>query len=134
LSAAARVPAPSSRMLKFDVIVPAHNEASVIERTVASLQRLNWPRDRFRILVIADNCNDATVALARTAGAVALERHDDCERGKGYALRFAFKASRAETWANAVVVVDADAEVSPNLLEAFAARIESGEQAIQAHY
>jgi cellulose synthase/poly-beta-1,6-N-acetylglucosamine synthase-like glycosyltransferase len=33
-----------------------------------------------------------------------------------------------------VVVVDADAEVSPNLLEAFAARIEGGAQAVQAHY
>jgi hypothetical protein len=33
-----------------------------------------------------------------------------------------------------VVVVDADAEVSPNLLEAFAARIEAGADALQAHY
>jgi len=31
-------------------------------------------------------------------------------------------------------VVDADSEVSPNLLEAFAARIEAGAGAIQADY
>ena len=37
-------------------------------------------------------------------------------------------------WAHAVVVVDADTEVSANLLEAFAARIENGAAAIQAHF
>jgi cellulose synthase/poly-beta-1,6-N-acetylglucosamine synthase-like glycosyltransferase len=33
-----------------------------------------------------------------------------------------------------VVVVDADGEASPNLLRAFAARLESGAHAVQAHY
>jgi cellulose synthase/poly-beta-1,6-N-acetylglucosamine synthase-like glycosyltransferase len=63
-----------------------------------------------------------------------MQRIDREHRGKGYALDFGFKASRARGWADAVVVVDADAEVSPNLLEAFACRIERGEHAVQAHY
>jgi cellulose synthase/poly-beta-1,6-N-acetylglucosamine synthase-like glycosyltransferase len=63
-----------------------------------------------------------------------LERHDTSLRGKGYALDFAFKASRGRGWADAVVVIDADAEVSVNLLEAFARRIERGADAVQAHY
>lgn len=128
-------PAPrSSRRLRFDVIVPAHNEAAVVERVVANLRGLDWPADGFRVLVVADNCTDSTAALARAAGAEVLERHDAGHRGKGYALDFAFQASRAHGWAYAVVVVDADSEVSANLLEAFAARIESGATAIQAHY
>jgi len=134
LSARLKVPAPSTRRLRFDVIVPAHNEAAVIERTVASLRNIDWPADGFRVLVVADNCTDATAALARAAGARVLERQDSSLRGKGYALRYAFDASRAEGWASAVVVVDADAEVSANLLEAFAARIERGAWAVQAHY
>jgi glycosyltransferase involved in cell wall biosynthesis len=134
LSAALRVPARSSRRLQFDVIVPAHNEAAVIERTVASLKKIEWPADRFRVWVVADNCSDSTASLARTAGAHVWERHDTSLRGKGYALQYAFGASLGEGWANAVVVVDADAEVSVNLLEAFAARIESGAHAVQAHY
>jgi cellulose synthase/poly-beta-1,6-N-acetylglucosamine synthase-like glycosyltransferase len=134
LSATPRPPAATARKLKFDVIVPAHNEASVIERTVASLRKLDWPKDRFRIIVIADNCTDATASLARTAGAVALERHDDSRRGKGYALKFGFDASRKDGIADAIVVIDADAEVSANLLEAFASRLERGAQAVQAHY
>ena len=124
----------SSRRLRFDVIVPAHNEAAVIEGVVASLRKLDWPADGFRVLVIADNCSDSTAVLARAAGVEVLERHDTEHRGKGYALAFAFQASQARGWAYAVVVVDADTEVSPNLLEAFATRIENGAAVIQAHY
>jgi 1,2-diacylglycerol 3-beta-glucosyltransferase len=123
-----------SKALKFDVIVPAHNEASVIERTVASLRKIDWPPDALRILVIADNCTDRTAVLAQVAGATVLERQDAALRGKGYALNFAFRWSREQAWADAVIVVDADAEVSSNLAAAFAARIENGVHAIQAHY
>lgn len=134
LSGRAPVPKPSSRTVKFDVLVPAHNELPVIERVVHSLRRLDWPADRFRIIVIADNCTDSTATLARNAGALVFERHDLELRGKGYALAYAFARSAAEGWADAVVVIDADAEVSTNLLESFAARIEGGAPAIQAHY
>jgi cellulose synthase/poly-beta-1,6-N-acetylglucosamine synthase-like glycosyltransferase len=134
LSAKAPPFRPSSRQTRFDVIVPAHNEASVIENTVRNLKRLDWPADRFRVLVVADNCTDNTGELAHSAGAEVLRRTDATKRGKGYALWFAFEASRGQGWADAVVVVDADAEASPNLLEAFAARIERGAEAVQAHY
>lgn len=128
------VPPRSTQRLRFDVIVPAHNEASVIEGVVASLRKLDWPADGFRVIVVADNCTDTTAALARAAGAEVLERNNDQQRGKGHALAYAFKASQKKDWAYAVVVVDADTEVSANLLEAFAARIENGAKIIQAHY
>ena len=134
LSWAPRPPRPSTRELRFDVIVPAHNEEAGIARTVVSLLNMDWPRDRFRVLVVADNCSDQTARVARQAGATVLERQDAVNRGKGYALAFAFNTSMTEGFAKAVVVIDADAEASPNLLEAFAARIERGEKAIQAHY
>lgn len=134
LSRASPSPRPSSRRLRFDVIVPAHDEANGIAAVVASLRRLDWPADRFRVLVVADNCTDATAALARAAGAEVLERNDARHRGKGYALACAFAASRAHGRADAVVVVDADSEASTNLLEAFAARIETGAEVAQAHY
>ena len=134
LSARERPPPASARRLHFDVFVPAHNEAAVIARTVANLLKLDWPRDRFRIIVVADNCSDKTASIARDAGARVLERTNLEQRGKGYALAFAFEQSRALAWADAVVVIDADAEASPNLLEAFAARIEGGAHAVQAHY
>jgi cellulose synthase/poly-beta-1,6-N-acetylglucosamine synthase-like glycosyltransferase len=125
---------PRSRLLRFDIIVPAHNEAQVIARTVTSLRGIEWPADRFRILVCADNCTDATAECARAAGAQVIERHNPEQRGKGYALDFAFRTSRQAMLADAVVVVDADTEVSSNLLEAIAARLEEGAQAVQVHY
>lgn len=134
LSGAPAAPLRSSRRLRFDLIVPAHNEAAIIENVVANLRRLDWPMDGFRVLVVADNCTDATATLARAAGALVLERQDTERRGKGYALEFAFQASQARKWADAVVVVDADTEVGANLLEAFATRIETGAKALQAHY
>lgn len=134
LSGRPRIPLLQSRTLRFDVIVPAHDEMAIIERTVASLKRIDWPADRFRVITVADNCTDDTARVARAAGAWVLERRDAEKRGKGYALRYAFDASRATDWADAVVVVDADAEVSPNLLEAFAARLATGVQAVQSHY
>lgn len=127
-------PALSGRRLRFDVIVPAHNEAQGIVRTITSLKRLDWPQERFRVLVVADNCTDATADIARAAGATVIERCDPDHRGKGRALSFAFQESREANRADAVVVVDADSEASSNLLEAFAARIECGAHAVQAHY
>ena len=131
-----RLPLPrrSSRQLRFDVVVPAHNEEAGIARTVSSLLAMDWPGSQFRVLVVADNCSDATAAVARGAGAHVLERQDSTLRGKGYALAHAFETSIRDGFATAVVVVDADAEVSENLLEAFAARIERGARAIQAQY
>jgi 1,2-diacylglycerol 3-beta-glucosyltransferase len=134
LSAAPKLPARSARRMRFDVIVPAHDEAAVIARVVTSLQHLDWPPERFRILVVADNCSDDTAAIAADAGAVVLERRDLKLRGKGYALRHAFGRSRDDGFADAVVIVDADTDVSPNLLEACAARIEAGAEAVQVHY
>lgn len=119
---------------RFVVVVPAHNEAACIERTVKSLLALDWPSEQWRLWVVADNCSDDTAALARAAGAEVLERHSETERGKGYALQHAYTRLLDEGWAEAVVVVDADSEVSPNLLRAFAARLAAGAQAVQAYY
>src|SRR5271167_1689501 len=56
--------APRSRLV---VLVPAHNEELLIGRTVKSLLAQSYPRDLFRIVVIADNCRDDTAAVAAAA-------------------------------------------------------------------
>lgn len=131
----ARLPTPraSNQDMVFDVLIPAHNESQVIGRTLSNLRKLDWPASNYRILVIADNCTDDTAELSRQAGAHVLERQDATRRGKGYALEHAFAYS-AQGPATAVVVVDADTEVTPNLLQACAARIEQGALAVQVNY
>ncbi len=134
LSAKPKLPAYGEPKLRFDFVVPSHDEELGIARTVGNLLSVEWPKDRFRVLVVADNCTDATAQKAREAGATVLERHHEVKRGKGYALDFAFQQSLADGQADAVVVVDADTTVSKNLLQAFAARLEAGAWAAQAHY
>ena len=126
-------PAPNEH-IHFDVIVPAHDEAAGIGSTVASLLALDYPRDHYRVVVVADNCTDDTAVRARAAGALVLERHDPTQRGKGYALAHAYAMCLGDAVADAVVVVDADTIVAPNLLRAFAARFAAGEAAVQAEY
>jgi len=122
------------RQPRFAIIVPAHDEAALIGRTVTDLRLLDWPREAFRVIVVADNCSDATAEIARRAGAQVLERHEPERRGKGYALAHGFAACLADGWADALVVVDADSEASPNLLQALALRLEAGADAMQVHY
>jgi cellulose synthase/poly-beta-1,6-N-acetylglucosamine synthase-like glycosyltransferase len=83
---------------------------------------------------VADNCSDETASRAKAAGARVLERRDERLRGKGYALAHAFAASIAGGRTDAVVVVDADTVVSPNVLRAFDARLQAGAKAVQADY
>ncbi len=125
--------APSPPALRFDFVVPAHDEAMGIAQTVRSLCAVDYPRELFRVVVVADNCSDDTAGRARAAGATVLERQSQALRGKGYALAHAFERCLAGG-ADAVVVIDADTVVSKNVLSAYAARLVNGAVAVQAHY
>ena len=120
--------------LRFDVVVPAHDEENGIGDTVSSLLSIDYPRSLFRVLVVADNCRDRTAEIAGAAGAEVLVRQQTEQRGKGFALAYAFDRSLTDRFADAVVVVDADTLVSPNLLSAFSARFHAGAAAVQASY
>lgn len=130
----ARLPPPhrGQPTRRFRFVVPAHNESAGIGETVKSLLEVDYPRELFEVVVVADNCQDDTADKARAAGATVMVRNDSEKRGKGYALDHAFSATPPEV--DAVVVIDADTLVSPNLLRAFAARLELGAQAAQADY
>lgn len=132
LSAKIRPPALESATRRMRFIVPAHNESAGIAATVKSLLEVSYPRDLFDVVVVADNCNDDTAEQARLAGATVMERQSAEQRGKGYALLHAFDALPAEV--DAVVVIDADTLVSPNILHAFCARRDWGAHAVQADY
>ncbi|HEY2944444.1 MAG TPA: glycosyltransferase [Vicinamibacteria bacterium] len=127
-------PGPPAPRLRFDVVVPAHDEEATIAETVRSLLAVDYPRSLYRVLVVADNCRDRTAEVAERAGARVLARRDDAHRGKGHALAYAFDRALADGFAEAVVVVDADSVADPNLLGAFAARFAGGARAVQARY
>src|SRR6185312_3189769 len=81
----------STRLPRTAIVVPAHNEESGIARTINSVLREIDGDPNVAVVVIADNCTDATAERAGRAGARALVRHDANLRGKGHALHFAFR-------------------------------------------
>jgi len=126
----------SSRRTRFAVLIPAHNEAQGIGATIRSLQATEYPASQRRLVVIADNCDDDTAAVAAAHGARVLVRTDAERRGKGYALQFGIDTLLAEpesAW-DALVVVDADTSVDADVFHGLAATLETGAHAVQAAY
>jgi cellulose synthase/poly-beta-1,6-N-acetylglucosamine synthase-like glycosyltransferase len=119
----------------FAVLVPAHDEERLIASTVDSLMALDYPADWFGVHVVADNCTDATAAIARAHGATVHERDDPEHGGKGPALMWALDRLRASgTVSDAVAVVDADTIVHRNFLRVMDAKLAGGADAVQAYY
>lgn len=126
-------PAPASELPFFTVLVPAHDEAALIGRTVGLLRAVDYPCERYSLHVVADNCTDATAALAVAAGALCHERRDAQTRGKSYALAYGLEAVRHEPY-DAVLFFDADSSPEPEYLRVMAARLAAGERVIQGRY
>lgn len=99
---------------RLAVLVPAHNEASLIVSTLASIRP--QLREGDQLLVVADNCSDQTASLARSAGAQVVEREDLLRRGKGYALDFGVQHLRLSP-PQVVIIIDADCQVGAGALE-----------------
>lgn len=115
---------PSAPPLRLAVVVPAHNEEAVLADTLASLNSQSYPAECFESVVVADNCTDATAAIARRFGATVLERTHASERGKGYALNHAVSYLLAQPLvADGFVVIDADTVAAPDFLSCISARI-----------
>ncbi|HVE39398.1 MAG TPA: glycosyltransferase family 2 protein [Planctomycetota bacterium] len=111
------------------VLIPAHNEEAGIAETVRGIRAQAKPGDR--VLVVADNCSDATAEKARAEGAEVLERRDPERRGKGYALSFGLKHLGAAP-PDVVVFVDADTRVEPGSLDALRRSASSERRPVQA--
>ncbi|MEO7787680.1 MAG: glycosyltransferase family 2 protein [Sphingomicrobium sp.] len=91
------------------IIVPAHDEASIIGRKLPALVQVAGCRAT--ILLVADNCNDATAEIARRSPVQVIERFSEECRGKGFALDFARDYLRSEP-PDVVLIIDADCETS----------------------
>jgi cellulose synthase/poly-beta-1,6-N-acetylglucosamine synthase-like glycosyltransferase len=118
---------------KFAVIIPAHNEAKVIQRTISSLKHLDYPQANYEAIVVADNCSDNTAQVAKENSATCFERLDGERKGKGCALQWIFAKLKGTPY-DAFVIIDADTIIDPNFLQAMDSRIAKGEMAIQGYY
>ena len=119
---------------KFMAIIPAHNEETVIKSLVDSLMNQDYPKDLYDVYVIADNCDDATAEIAKSAGAIVYKRFDEKNKTKGYALNW-FLQQKIEENADydAFLVFDADNVVDKNFIKNMNKKLCQGEEIVQGY-
>jgi poly-beta-1,6-N-acetyl-D-glucosamine synthase len=104
-----------SALPAVDVVVAVFNESATIEGKLSDLNRLNYPRDRLRVLVVDGGSKDGTaeVALAWARGHdLAVEVLESLAVGKPAQLNAALARSTA-SW---LLVTDADARLPEDAL------------------
>jgi cellulose synthase/poly-beta-1,6-N-acetylglucosamine synthase-like glycosyltransferase len=125
---------PRSRLL---IVIPAHDEESGIATTVQSCRAANYPAALFGVVVIADNCSDRTASVAAHAGSRVVERLDPARKSKGYAIAFLLETllqSGEFESLDALVFIDADTTIDPDLLRHFDQDLREGRDWIQCYY
>lgn len=97
------------------VMIPSHNEESVISKTVENVLAMDYKN--FEVIVIDDRSEDNTAAVIKGLEkqydkVTALVRDKNAFPGKSAVLNDALKLAKGE----AILVFDADARVEPNFL------------------
>ena len=97
------------------IMIPAHNEESVISNTVENILKLDYPN--FEIIVIDDRSTDNTASVIKGlsekhANVVAMVRNKDAFPGKSAVINDALEIAKGE----AILVFDADATVESDFL------------------
>ena len=80
----------AKKMHKYGICIAARNEEKVIGNLLDSIYKQNYPKDKYQVFVVADNCTDKTAKVAKSKGAIVYERFNNKEKTKGYALKYLF--------------------------------------------
>jgi cellulose synthase/poly-beta-1,6-N-acetylglucosamine synthase-like glycosyltransferase len=126
-----QLPLALPKDITLAVLIPAHNEAQGISRTLEGL--LPYLRSQDTLMVVADNCTDETAAVARTAGATVVERFSTDHRGKGYALDYGLSQLQHNP-PDVVILMDADCDSDPNTIALLANHALASQRPVQANY
>lgn len=117
--------------VRFAVVVAARNEEAVIGDLIDSFQRQTYPKEYFDVIVIPNNCSDATEQCARAHGARILP----CTvpvKSKGEVLSFAFSELLSEDY-DAFCIFDADNVADEDYLEAMNRAFAAGVKIAQGY-
>ncbi|WP_242891468.1 glycosyltransferase [Actinomadura litoris] len=96
------------------VLIPAHNEVGQITETIASLRRQERPPDQ--IVVIADNCTDATAAFAQLCGVEIVGTRANRHKKAGALNQVLDRLLPILGPNDAVMVMDADSALDPGFI------------------
>lgn len=101
--------------MRIVVLIPAHNEEACIANSVRSVWRQTRPPDH--LIVVADNCNDATEEIARREGSWVFRTENNHHKKAG-ALNQALLAILPDLEdEDAVLVMDADSYLDEGFVE-----------------
>jgi len=120
------------RNFRVAVLVPAHNEEDVISRTLQAIKPQLGVNDS--LLVVADNCTDNTAVIAKKYSTHVIEREDENNRGKGYALDYGLQFLADSNPPEIVIVVDADCNLSSDCIDILAQKVKIEARPVQALY
>ncbi|MEM4247841.1 MAG: glycosyltransferase, partial [Candidatus Nanoarchaeia archaeon] len=99
------------RFPSVSVIVPAYNEEKTIAKTISSLQKLDYPKNKLKIIVVDDGSKDNTAAVVKKIkGVTFLQKQNG---GKASAMNFGLEHCNTEL----VASLDADSFVAPSALK-----------------
>lgn len=108
----------------ISVIIPAYNEGALVLRTIESVARARYPRERLEVFVVDDGSKDDTwdyiqQAVERHPGLITAARFVK-NQGKRAALAYAFRRAKGDVF----VTIDSDSLIEPDALLAMAAPFE----------
>lgn len=106
-----RPPVPDGFTPPVSVLVPAYNEELVIEKTLSSLLRSNYPGE-IEILVIDDGSSDATARIVSSHPDPRVRLVTQVNSGKARALQRGIIAAKNEF----LVFMDADTQFDPDAI------------------
>lgn len=101
---------------KVTVVIPAYNEQDCIARSIESVLKLNYPKNKLEVLVINDGSTDNTEKIAKST----IKKHKDRDiqlitkknAGKGAGMNTALKIAKGEYF----VCMDADSFIEKDAL------------------
>jgi cellulose synthase/poly-beta-1,6-N-acetylglucosamine synthase-like glycosyltransferase len=98
------------------VVIPAHNEEGTLASTLGSLLAQSHRPER--VVVVADNCTDGTVAIARRAGVDVHSTVGNTAKKAGALNQVLTRLLPGQGDNDLVMVMDADTVLDPGFLEA----------------
>jgi cellulose synthase/poly-beta-1,6-N-acetylglucosamine synthase-like glycosyltransferase len=104
------------------ILIPAWNEADVLENTIDRLMKLDYPVSSLRIYIVDDGSTDHTPDIIDTKSILFPNRLFHIRRekgglGKSHTLNTGLKVVLADTWAEAILIIDADIEFEYGALQ-----------------
>ncbi|EHL31986.1 glycosyltransferase family 2 protein [Legionella drancourtii] len=104
------------------IIIPVWNEEDVISLSIDSLMRLHYPADSLRIYAVDDVSTDRTPeiiaakALQYPNRVFNIRRHAKIDFGKAAVINHGLNIILQDTWAEAIMIIDADVMLETNTL------------------